>query len=276
MEDSNSLRWAAFVLKYGPRFAPISLGAAFLFFSMLLVWQGIALGGAIGSLRNVRAAPLALHTNLLTSGWAWTRADFTPTPLTVGSVEVIPGASKMQWIGELTNSNAEWIARALVRFSSDTVVTEGQWVTILPNATQPVIVGNVSAPGSIVQLIVDDVVWQQIDTVAAYARVRESPIHIVSTKASTDAKDPVVVVDIQNSGSLGYRDILLLLRWEEGRRVTGSAVIPIESLDSQAHRLLTVRVDHPIAGYAQYHIDPLVDLTDAMHYFVPQAMDAGR
>ena len=276
MDDSNSLRWAEFVLKFGPRFAPISAAVAFALFGLLLMWQSVRLGGAIGSLQQVRAVPLAFHTKTLASGWDWSRADFTPSPLNVGSVEVLSGSVKTQWVGEITNNNAEWIARALVRLSSDTVVTQSQWVTILPNNTQPVIIGNLPAPGGAAQIIVDEVRWQQLGGVPSYARVKESPIQIISAKASTDVKDPVVVVDLENSGSLGYRDLLVLIRWEEGRRVTGAAVIPVESLAPQEHRQLTLRVDHPIAGYAQYRIDTLVDLTDAMHYFVPQAMDIGR
>lgn len=276
MDERNSLRWAGFVLTYGPRFAPITAGVLIVLCSLVFVWRGIALGWAIESLSQVRATPLSFHAQTLTRGWGWARADFTPAPLAVGSVEVLSAVGNTQWIGELTNSNAEWIARALVRFSSDSLVTDGQWVTVLPNGVQPVIVGNRATSGISVQLVVDDVQWQHIGTVKAFARVRESPIRLLSAKASTDVKDPSVTIEIENSGSLGYRDLLMLIRWEEGRRVTGAAVVPIEVLAPQQRRQLVLRVDHPIAGYAQYRIDPLIDLTDVMHYFVPQVLDAER
>ncbi len=276
MDEQRSLRWAGFVLMYGPRFAPITAGVIIAVLSVILIWRGVALGWAVESLAHVRSIPLQFHTQVITQGWGWTKADFTPAPLTVGEVEVLSAVGNTQWIGELTNSNAEWIARALVRFSSDSLVTEAQWVTVLPNGAQPVIVGNRAISGVSVQLVVDDVQWQHVGTVKAFARVRESPIRLLRAKATTDSKDPSITIEIENAGSLGYRDLLMLIRWEEGRRVTGAAVVPIESLAPQQRRQLVLRVDHPIAGYAQYRIDPLIDLTDAMHYFVPQVVDRER
>ncbi len=267
MDESASLKWAEWSLRYGPVLPKLVTATVVVVLSIMLFWRGWVAVSAARSLVGVRSTGLSHATQRLESGMAWSHQNATPSQVSVESIEALTAGSGVQWLSAITNPNPEWLARVRFHFLSETITTPQRTVAVLPHTTAPVIEGGIppSAGGQSVQLVVDSVYWQQWENVPEYLRWDESPFKLISSTTNTDPNAPAVTIRLQNQGALGYKDALLLLRWEEGRRVSGALVVPIQSIASQEVRDIQLRVDHVIPGYARFLLDPMFDPTDLLH-----------
>ncbi|MBI5135684.1 hypothetical protein HZA86_05660 [Candidatus Uhrbacteria bacterium] len=267
MDESTSLKLAGLSLKYGPKLPRMLIGITLGLCGILLLWRSIALGNATRSLSAVHSTNLKAATDRFVNGFSWSHESLAPASISLDPVEALTAGSGVQWVSAITNPNPEWIARVRLHFISETVNPAARVVTVLPHTTLPIIEGGVplASGGEQVQLVVDDIRWQRWSSVPEYLRWDESPFKLLSAVPGTDIKTPTLTMRIQNQGALGYKDVLLLLRWEEGKRVNGAIVVPLESIGSQEIREIQLRVDHLIPGYAQFFLDPIFDPTDLLH-----------
>ncbi len=267
-----SMRWAKFVVWYGPQIVRWGRGLAVWITVGISLWALVDMGRAIfsTSLLSVRVVPD--RTRALAQGYTWSHTGFDPQSLQISTVDLVPNAQAgVDALTELTNPNPSWLARARVSFVSDRGKSAMQEVTVLPGKRQPVVAIGLTAGGisASVTALVEAVAWVRLPDIETSLSTSSSGILLQNAHSDSNGRSSIIHITLVNATPHHYRDLQLVLRWYEGTRLMGFKVFPVEQLQSRERVTIDLNTPSLIASYARFQLDPLFDLTDPEHFFTP-------